>query len=892
MARSFAVLNQNALGPTLEIELGGLVVTSNANGTDRNRTARATYGNRASTMFFEVAFYGDAAMAANLCYVGLCKGNHSLSQYVGRSANSWGYNVGGTGIYNNDAQAVATTTAAAKEMYIGVYVNFSNPSAPVATWLVNGSPIGSATLAAGTWYPAISLGCTTAYDMRAFVNFGQRTFAYPYFDPNSGEKVPVAGVYVDTASPSPIYLCPTEDGGFQTRATDSIPIITFQPSILKADTFTIGRRNYVWMFGNKSEGATFGTIEIDNVDGTYDRLLTEDWRDQPVLIMEVERGAAYNDARVLASVIVDKIEPRGETSIVLSFKDKVTTLERPVQRMLHPPFADEGIANTPVAITLGACRNIPVPLINQAQRLFSLADDAVTNIAAMRDKGALLNPNYSPPQYTPSNNLRNVILETLPQGLLTADVSSEGPQVVIPGADDVLAGAGQFDNWTVGPPTPPTGWQTGGNVSTFTRPTVPAPQNYAVGLSTPDTYNPTGVSGQDGAWLETTTAILQPGKTYRINFKLLNTQGTASPVTGGMNWGLMVRSDVTTNSAFGAISPNMQPLQAPAWGSQSASYTFVYTVPPGAARKLYFIACASTGTVGTGFGFGSVSFYGVRVELLGDVVQELPLQSITLENYMHEILEARAGLTAADWVPQDCIDIDDETGYRFGVHIKDVATVRAAIDAPLDSFCASQFTDNEGRLRIRRFRDPDTVADVDVVAEWSGLEAAYNVGSTPDYAPGLTSTAGARRNWKQYTDSDFVTDYFAVPAAFRTQLKRPSQFLVVASGSAAPSYLHAINAPPLDTVLDDPTQAQAEIDLRMLPYTAGRMRQNTQVVTGPRFVTFTVYYEGFAPAIFFGDVVKLTYPRFGLNAGKKLIVLETTLNPVTKQLTLRTWRGD
>lgn len=880
-ARQFATFNPNALGPTLELELGGLVVASNANSTDKNRVARSLIGSGNQSFFFEAVVYGDEDLAADQVFVGIVKGTARLDRYVGYTNTGYGLDVGGGGIYYADVE-VESTPAAGKEIYIGVFVSFVSMT---CTWFINGSPAATVSIDPGIWYPAISLGNTEAYKKKVFVSFGQRAFAYPVFDPNSGEKVPSAGVYRDVASPSAVYLCPAEQGGFQTGPDDALPIISFDPRILNASGFTITRRGHVWLWGNNNSGTTYGSLDIDNFDGAYDRLLIEDWRDQPILVAEVPSNGVYDDAHVVAVAIVDSVTAVGETVVRVTLKDKLSTLERPVQTALFPPFMDEGVANRPVPIVAGACRNIAPPLMRQTKRLYSMSNAAITNIGAMRDKGALLNPNYSPPQYTPANNLRDVVLETLPVGVLTADVSSEGDQIIIPGADDILSGNGQFNNWTVGPPTPPTGWAVGGNASTFTRPAVPAPQLYAVGLSTPDTYNPTGVSGQDGAWLETTTAILQPGKTYRINFRLMNTQGLPSPVTGGMGWGLMVRTDTTTNSAYGAVSPNMIPLQAPAWGGQDDSYTFVYTVPPGAARKLYFIVCASRNGIGTGFSFGSASFYGIRVELLGEAPPAPTLYGVTLESYMRRIFETQAGLTADDWVSTDCAAIDTETRYKFGVYLVEPITVREAADKPLDSFCATQITDRLGRIRTLRLRDPARATELDVVAYFDSTNIAYGMSMKLDLASGLTSTIGARANNYVFNDSDFVTDYNAVPAALRTQFKRRSQFWLTAAASPAASYLHALNAPPLDSLLDDPVQAQLEIDQRFAPYAAGRAK----LQTSPRFIEFTCFYDGDTPDLMFGDIIKVTYDRFGLQAGQLFMVVATAVNPYNKSILITAW---
>jgi hypothetical protein len=481
-------------------------------------------------------------------------------------------------------------------------------------------------------------------------------------------------------------------------------------------------------------------------------------------------------------------------------------------------------------------------------------------------------------------------LETNAVGLLTVDMSSEGKQVVIPGAADVLAGAGTLVTWP-NPALAPTGWVwSAGTGNTLTRTGIAQsmPQDYVAAMSTGDAFNP--AIGEVGAYLRYDTASLLPGRTYRVQFRLVRTLGPASPVINGVQFGLMVRSDLTDSPA-GAISPHMRPLQAPQFGATGEAYSFTYTVPAGAARKLWFIASAARDAFGSGFGLASVSFYGLKVELLGEIAEALPLEGITLHDYYREIF-ARAGIEDSEWVPADLQAIDDATGYTFGVHLEGEWFVDDALRLPLDPYCATLFVDQLDRKRVRMLVDPSTIDDDDLVAEFTNDDIESGVVPRQDFAPGLTAAMGARPNWKPYTDSDFVTDDLAVPPALRTQFKRDSQFIETSPVTLSPTYRAAANAPPLKSYFDDPAHAAREIARITAFYAAGRIRKEDgrAITTTPRFITFTVSYSGVAPPVYlFGDGIRVTYPRHGLAAGQKLAIFDVTVNPFRKKITITAW---
>lgn len=879
-ALTYNVLDANAKGPAQEIQQGGLVLTYDTNGVSTARMTRGTIGRKTGIWSFEAVFYGDNS-ASTGCLVGVVLPAASLSNFPGGDVNGWGFSPSDGKVYNNNA-VVATVNPVAPKKTITVEYN-GDVSPPTCTWYVNGSPVVSVNLPTGgkVFYPAMTVSGTKAYDTFGFMNCGQRTMQFPL--PSS------IGWYSATTTYNNLYLCSNEDGAYMSAPTDSPANQAFLPRIMNAKEFKITRRTSVWQWKGRSVGTSFSTLTLDNWDGVYDWLLSADIRDTLVRVSVLPRGAALASKTVVATGILDKVMTIGEDKIELTLRSTLSRLQKPIQKMLFPPYVDAGVANRQVPLTYGACRNVPVGkyLYDSPNRLYQLSSGAITNIARLRDMGAPLDATASPPQYTPTSDLRGIQLATLPVGVLTADVSSEGPQVVVPGALDVLGGIGKFTTWTAGVPN---GWTKGGSVtggSGITQGSWPGVAGSTISMVSDKPFSPTQTGNPQGVWVKTSSNLLKQGRSYRVTLKILQMSGTGGYYTTSMDYGLVLASAINTtlNTPADWITPYRQPVEVPFASSQT--YTFSYTVPAGSDRPLYLIMSSSEGiTIGSGNGACGGVAAEIYVEELAGQTQSLPLTGITFLDYYTAILQTLGGLTPAQWSSDDADGIDSSTGYLFGVHIGDAKTVEDAARMPVDSIDGALFDDADGVVRIRRLVDPYYPGAVNnTVAFFGTSNVKAPVQVTQDLAQGLTTTFGARRNWYVFQESDFVTDYGVVPAALRTQFKRQSQFIVTSTRSLATTYQHAVTAAEMNSLLDDPVQAQAEDDRVCFSYSTAR------TIGVPRFVQFTYLFrpEDGIVQLYFGDVVQLTYPRFGFDNGRYLVVVDTELMPYYMQCTLTCW---
>lgn len=903
LSRTYAILDEAQKGPLLELEQGALIVTCNTVSTDGVRMVRGSIGRRTvdgGVHGFECVFYGtdDLTTAA----VGLASATDSLTAMAGDGTG--GTNVGlrpGLGEIVQDGSTTTTTEVYGQRVIFTVVADFSNPAAPTAYFFADGSLIDGVLLSPGTYYPAVSVGSPdAAYELRAFCNFGQRKFKRSVV---TSAKL-IDGWYAGRVAPRRVHLIAKHAGGAVIADASGVPR-SYYPTIRNSRGFRFDRRCTAWMWGRRSTGTSFGQLELDNRDGAYDDLLTNDYRDALLRISVVQLNRAsvvYPNAAkvVLATGVVDRIDGIAEDGVRITIKDRLAKLQKPLQTDSILPYFDEGAANEPMPITIGACRNVEPLLVEATERLYIAHDAPLTNIARVRDKGAPLTPHSNPPQYTPAPDLNGVTLETDPVGKVTMDISSIGQQVVIPGTADVLGGLGEFSTWPVSG-DPPTGWIGGGS---GTRSRIGAGAPFKARLLTSTFYAGTG--GFFGIWLRTSSNVFEPGKNYRITFTISASSGGVSAYgDAGVPYGLMLRTALNALPPS-AITPHMRPISVPNVERPDGgveNYTFGFQCPPGSALPLYIIVTAPQGTItGVGNGPGSVTVHDVRIERLGEATQNLPLQGVTFLEYYREVFR-RAGLDDSEWSQADAANLDTpitladgtQVVRTMGLHVKagEGMSAFAAAMAPMDGITGAIFTDADGVIRMRELIDPrwwrrPGAPPVALMpsARFTQKQIQPGVEVTADVAPGLSTSVGACKNWSPFGDSDLVSDTDTVPPATRAAFKRDFQLQSTTAFSMSASYTHAISAAPLPTLFDDIAIGEVMRDRTLYSYST--------LVDPPRFVRYTVFFDDVQtiPVAYFGDYIDIMYPRFGLNRPENLrAVVDASYWPDDGRVEFYVWGG-
>lgn len=244
----------------------------------------------------------------------------------------------------------------------------------------------------------------------------------------------------------------------------------------------------------------------------------------------------------------------------------------------------------------------------------------------------------------------------------------------------------------------------------------------------------------------------------------------------------------------------------------------------------------------------------------------------TLEEALTEIFRR---IEKAAWNSADAAAIDTATGYAgIGYYNGDGAPVLSAVRDVLRSYGAGWWQDGDGVLRFGRVVDPDTAAST-FALDTSDLGEDVQV--WPDEAPNLTRRMAYRPNARPLSAGELVTDLEDVPLWRRRELVAPYRGIAYAAGPLAARYRHADQALPIVSGFWQQQDAQAEIDRVVALYAVER-----------RFYRWTVIGNttlDLQP----GQVGTITYGRYGLEAGRQVLVRRVQRNPVTGRVELTFW---
>lgn len=248
------------------------------------------------------------------------------------------------------------------------------------------------------------------------------------------------------------------------------------------------------------------------------------------------------------------------------------------------------------------------------------------------------------------------------------------------------------------------------------------------------------------------------------------------------------------------------------------------------------------------------------------------MQPASLQEFLHELFSrARRGA----WSEDDAAAIDAATGYAgVGFYAGDQVSFREAMAAVLPSYGAWWWEDATGVLRFSRVVDPETLPPA---FEIDGGELASDLVLVPDAAPNLSRRMAYRPNARMLSAGELVTDLVDVPVWRRNELTAAWRGQVYSAQALAGRYGHADTNPPLVSVFWNPQDAQAEIDRVCALYAQPRAFYQAELAGELDLAPHP------------GQVCRLTYDRYGLQAGRLLLVRAVERNPVTGQVALTLW---
>lgn len=296
----------------------------------------------------------------------------------------------------------------------------------------------------------------------------------------------------------------------------------------------------------------------------------------------------------------------------------------------------------------------------------------------------------------------------------------------------------------------------------------------------------------------------------------------------------------------------------------AGTYTLTLTNSDGVDHDLYLLGVPLVpGTMPVPPSIGMIQIVEYDDTYNPDPISLVPatLQSIKLADYLHQVLDVRGSQVEVAWSQADAEAIDTDSGYAgVGVYLAGGETVAQALDVALASYTACKWADAAGVLRFTRLVAPEgagaPVGTIDINAMSGDLLP------TMDTAPGLTTQMGVRRNWAALSDGDLVSASTNFPLAVRQSMLRQYQEVVSTAQPLSGAYRHALYAPPAASCFDQAADGQAEID------------RIGEIYRVPRwFYAVAVELEAL-PGLDLGQAWTLVYPKYGLAAGKPVMVID------------------
>lgn len=263
---------------------------------------------------------------------------------------------------------------------------------------------------------------------------------------------------------------------------------------------------------------------------------------------------------------------------------------------------------------------------------------------------------------------------------------------------------------------------------------------------------------------------------------------------------------------------------------------------------------------------------------LGPVVADVssigsPMSPATLAQTLHHVF-SRVGCSA--WSSTDAATIDSTTGYAgIGFYVGGgVRSAREARDAILSTYGAACYQAADGVLRFTRLIDPDSVSETAVLSQ---ADLGEDLTWVTDTAPNLTRRMAYRPNAARMSASDFVTDLVDVPMSRRAELMQPYRGIAYSAVPLAARYAAAERREPFVSMFWAEDDAQREIDRICGLYSVDR-----------RFYSWRSL-GAFTPLLVPGQIVRVTYPRYGLAGGRNLMVASVQRNSSTGRQSIRLW---
>lgn len=244
-----------------------------------------------------------------------------------------------------------------------------------------------------------------------------------------------------------------------------------------------------------------------------------------------------------------------------------------------------------------------------------------------------------------------------------------------------------------------------------------------------------------------------------------------------------------------------------------------------------------------------------------------------ISDFAQELLVARGGLTAATDIDMASLTtIDTETGYSYGYFTPRGGSIKDVLRMLTDSICGWVIPNYDGKLTFGRLKEPSVTS---VLTLTRGL-VQDDITCVLDRAPNLSTTIGAQKNWSRHSDNELAG---SVTAATKELLKAEMRYKKARTGVVDSTYIHADAAEVRQTLFS--VAANAEYEAHRI---AGLYFKPRYFYEVSAIIDLSTVLE-----LNLGDTITLTYPRFDLAAGKRLLVVGVVAKINSGIVKLKLW---
>jgi hypothetical protein len=587
------------------------------------------------------------------------------------------------------------------------------------------------------------------------------------------------------------------------------------------------------LWGGKGGGGQsgLGNIELINNDGELDSLCTGSQEDAWVDVYDVYQDQPMSTAVHISAAVVSRIEGRGEKTARLVTGDIRERLDVPLQTSLYESGdGEDTLIGRGRPVSIGNPLSCPVILVDGVDYDYDVHDSDAHTVVIVRDKGYPLDVGTLPGdgyKISPDAGIFGIQLLQTPIGRVVADISATTFSA------EVLVGSAEGDFAT--------------DIADWTTATTGSATVVWDGVGAAE-MTADGTSAAARSELKFPTE-LTAGQSYTASAAV-----NLTTVTGPTGYaGIQIFFRPTSLAPADYVSIGTRTTA----GTATLSATFVAPV----AGHLV-IECVASG--------------GATVEALIDTVR---LDRVAAGGNLTDVIQlllARAGISSDRINSSSLTALDTARPWPVSYWADKGESVGSVLQKILDSVCGFMYLDNTGDITFDYLRPPED-ADA-VVLDITSTELAGAIESEPDLAPGLATTVAGSKNWYAYGEGELAD---AISDADRVLLTADYRIRKT-TASAVSVELRNRSGEPMVTYLDSATDIQTQADYLADLYPVGTFRRFWDV---PVLMLSSESIAALNP----GDKVRVTYDRYGLNAGVEMRLVRIAGMAGESIVTLRCW---